>query len=1720
MTERIISSSLHLLCACLIWAALPARANQDVRETRISEAAERHLPGDQKFMEWTYDPEALEGLAGDRVETFEVGTVEPNTVKLTDVVKPIHFESGVADIPASTVEALRTVLNDMRDRHNVRLNLVGHADNERLSPRLAAIYGDNFGLSRERAGQVAEYFQAALELPADAVSYEWMGDTKPVASNDSAAGRARNRRVDVEVWYDKLEDGTELEELVVVEQMERVKVCRIETVCKLRYVDGHERRARVLNLVAPLRYTSSSIDVRPEFTMQINRTLQNLADKQNVVVKFIGFTDNQPLAGRTERIYGNHDVLSKARARRVALAIQDELGLATASVNSDGRGATRPLASNDTIAGRALNRRVEVEFWYDDPLQDLPDEPQLCPDAPGAEMVTKVYDPPWGAIAALQLDGGQPIVPAGYADSLERAMADVADKSNARLRFVGYTRNERLDRRTATVYGDDIGLSAARARRTMDTLSGVLELGAEQAEFEGRGYLHSNDVVNAGFIQGDSSYVAVEVVYDELAVLDDNEGLDITPLVRELEPKNPFALNMMRITVDGEPIDDPNRSSADVQRCTDVALKGVDIRFGFDNLTSSPRLSVAASPTVTDVRENRRGLAVGDPVRFKMYANYNHFIEYAEIRIFDDAQSTRAKPRYVVEVGADALAEWKPNMELFTGPVRELKYVLRAYGEDGSFDETAAQPLWVVHDNEVAAEDARDAEQRDAEPNGAPADAEPLIDAADPLLAQQLLTGYGENSLAMHNIRLSSGTVRVQGSDVPEGHSVYVAGQPVPVDQQGNFVTEAILPTGAHTVEVALLDEKGRGESYLRDLEFEPSDWFYVGMADLTVSHNSTSGPMDLLVGDNAPYDYDSSADGRLAFYVNGKFGNKWRLTASADTREEPLENLFTNFMNKSPDSLFRRIDPDYHYPTFGDDSTVEEMAPTLGKFYVKLSQRKNHAMWGNFKVGYMDNELAQVDRGLYGANIHYETPATTSFGEQRFAVDAFGAEPGTIPSRQEFRGTGGSVYFMRHQDLMLGSERVRIEIRDRASGLVTGVVNLSPTLDYDIDYLQGSILLAEPLASTVNDDLLVRSGAIMGDEAYLVVRYEYTPGFDEIDSLSVGGQTHVWINDYIKVGLTANLNEEGDTDSSLNGADVTLRATADTWLKVQGSESEGLVSGNLRSVDGGFGFVGLDDAAFVDATARGYRADLSIGLEDALPFMRGKLTLYKQELDPGYSGPGLATSNGTEHHGGALSMPIGGRLSVNAKTDTRLQEQGVETEARELNLAYQLSRRWDVSTGVRQDLIVDHSPVVALTQSEGERTDAVLQVGYDSEGAWRAYGFVQDTVSQDGDRPDNGRFGVGGAFRVSEKMTIDTEISTGDLGAGGKLGSSYIHSERTSLYLNYTLENERFEPVMRTPRGSEGSLVSGVKTRLSDSTSVYLESRYRHGDTSTGLTHATGVNFSASQRWTLGANTDVGTLRDVQTGAETERLAGGIRLGYGSDKLQLSSGVEYRSDDTEQPDLAVNERETWLFRNSVKYQMTPASRLLGKLNHSQSDSSLGDFFAGGYTEAVVGYGFRPVRHDRLNALVKYTYFYNVPTTDQLTLKNSAAEFVQKSHVASVDLTYDLTQRWSIGGKYAYRLGEISLDREDPEFFDNSASLYVLRADYRFRENWELLMETRLLDMPDLDEQRQGALFAISRNMGDHFKVGAGYNFTDFSSDLTDLSFDHHGVFLNFTGAF
>ena len=1705
----------------------PVEEPKRPEENKPGEAVERHLSPDQPFKQWTQNPDLLDKDRGDRLETKKVAVQKLDTVKLKNVVPPIHFESGVAKIPSDYAEKIARVLESMRYRKNVRLHFVGHSDSQRLSPELARQFGDNYGLSRERAGEVAEYFKKALRLPPESITYEWLGDSQPINSNETEFGRAQNRRVEVEVWYDEVRGGHEEQEVVVSEDIKRVKICRTETVCLMRYKEGQERRTRVKNLVPPLRYQDETTPVSEDFIRQVRQALDNLKDRQGVKVRFIGYTDDAPLTGRDQRIYGDPLSFSKARARRVALAMQDALKVPSDAIESEGRGTQQPVATNDTVQGRTLNRRVEVEFWYDDPLQELSDEPQLCPGDAGSETVTKVYDPPWGPLAALAIENGQPVLPEGYAGDLRRALNDIADRTNARLRFIGYTRNERLDRRTASVYDDDIGLSASRARRAMELALQDPVLAGAKAEHEGRGYVQSDDVVNGGFVQGQTSFVRVQAVYDEPAPLQDLDGIDITKIHRELQTKSPYELNVMRITVDGKPIDDPDRDTSDVQRCTDVALDGAKIRFHFDNLESRPRLGISAHPVA---------VVAGGAVQFKSYSNYSGFLKRAEVRIFQKDQSLQALPLETIALDDAGQASFRPAAGNLSEPVRELKYVLRAYDAEGRYDETEAQPLWLYREpwpddgatsssaaptdgpssSSAAPAEGTAAASAPASETTPAADASPdapTAAAAPP--TPELLAAYGESDLARHTIPVEGGSVRVQGSGIPAGHTVWVAGHPVPVDPQGNFAAEEILPAGVHTVEVAVLDDTGAGSLYLRDLEFKKRDLFYVGVADLTFSEHRSNGPVDLLEGDNVPQPWDSRADGRLAFYLNGKLSEEWHLTTSADTREGPVKDLFSNFLDKSPDSLFRRIDPDYTYPTFGDDSVVEEMAPTLGKFYLRATHGDDYGMFGNFKVGYMENELAHVDRGLYGAAARYGTDSTTTFGEQRGAAEGFAAQPGTMPAYEELRGTGGSLYYLRHQDILVGSERLRIELRDKDSQLVTGVVNLRPAIDYDIDWIQGRVLLTEPLSSTADDNQLVRSAGLSGDEAWLVVRYEFTPGFDDLDATAVGGQGHYWFGEHVRVGATANSNgDDASPDSKLGAADVTVRMSDDTFVKLQGGHSEGLLSSTERSDDGGYGFTGTAPTTFTDAEADAYRADVSVGLGDR----GGRLMLYGQTREAGYSAPGQAVVKDTDQYGLAFRMPVGERLSLGAKGDLREEDLGLETRALEVDARFKLTDKWSLSGGVRNDFREDHSPVplVPLTQEQGERTDAVAQLTFDQGISWKAYGFAQGTVASDDTREDNGRFGLGGSWRPTQRFRLDAEASDGDLGPGGKLGTSFLYSDRTNLYLNYAMENERTDNGLRVRRGN---LVSGAKRRLSDASSVYLEERYQDAGRTTGLTHATGINLVARERWNFGANAEVGTLRDHQTDAETDRKAGGVRVGYGADAVQWSSVVEFRRDEAEQLDLTQTERTTWLFRNTFKFQLTPDWRLLGKLDHSKSDSSLGAFYDGRYTEGVIGYAYRPVRYDRLNALAKFTYFYNVPTADQVTMVNTPVEFIQKSHIASLDVTYDLTTNWTLGGKYALRQGSVSLDREDPEFFDNPATFIALRADWRFLQNWEGMIEGRSLDLPEIDQTRRGALAAVYRYFGKHLKAGVGYNFTDFSDDLTDLNYDHQGAFINLIGS-
>lgn len=1665
----------------------------------LGQAVEKQLPPDAGLTPWKLDESSLPPVVKERTEDKEVLEKNVRTIKVQNLLPPIYFESGKADISKEYVEKVRKILDGMKDRKNVRLHLVGHTDNVQLFGETRIRYVDNDGLSRERAGVAAEFFQKALGLLPESVTYEGRGERQPVASNATEAGRARNRRMEVEVWHDEIDEKLVTKQVVVQEELKRVKVCRVEQMCRISYKEGHAKRTRVKNLIPPFHYEEGSTAVPQEYQQKLLQVLSDLGDKRNVVIKFIGYTDNAPLAGRDERIYADHVGISKARARRLALALQDALKLPAAAIESDGKGASNPVAPNDTDSGRATNRRVEIEFWYDDALKELSHEPQLCPEAAAAETVTRVYESPNIAIKPVVYDNGKPVLPPNYAADLASVMAEIKDRTRVRLRFIGTTANERLDRRTALAYGDDIGLSTARARTVMDAVATQLGLEPGQAEHEGHGYVQTEDVINNGFVESELSRVQAQVVYDDLADVDKLEGLSVTRFTRDVEVANPYALNLMRITVDGKPLDDPGKSIPDVQRCTDVALENASIQFKYDNLDAKPRLNVTAWPQSIRYQDDPATDLIDDQVQFKAYSNFSAFIVKGEVRIFDKDKSVRGEPLAVVTLDKDGRGQWRADLPSISAPGRDLKFVLRVVDKEGNFNETAAQSLWVI--DSVA-------------PGVAEKNAE-----------REPVAGWGESRLAVENIALHGGAIKVFGTDIPPGHRVSVAGRDVPVSDDFKFVAEEILPQGLHTVEVSVLDRDGNGEMYLRDLALDKNDWFHVAIADVTASRSSTSGPAKLVAPDNAHYDDNTSLDGRFAFFTRGKFGDQWKLTASADTLEGPFGSLFSNFMDKAPDAMFRRINPDYYYPTYGDDSTTEEAAPTLGKFYVRLQNRAHYGLWGNFRIGYTGNSLAHVDRTLYGANLHYEPMGTTPFGEKRLVLDGFAAQPGTVAGRDEFRGTGGSLYYLKHQDIMTGSERVRIEIRDKVSGLVVAVKNLVPVQDYTIDHLQGRVLLSSPLSPVASDNLLVVSEASPGNEAVLVVRYEYSTGFEELDNLSTGGRVQYWLTDHVRLGATANKNTDPGAENTLAAGDVTWRYSATSWLRLEMGASTGTGSAAYGSNDGGFNFTqttATNAAPVAPVVADGRhgatRIDGSVDLKDVHEAVNGQVTFYHQSVEGGYAAPGAMALTDVSQKGASLKTSITDKVDLRAKMDKKSQELSVGTAALELNADYRLSEHWKLSSGLRKDSRTDSSPVVPLTQVQGDRTDVALRAGYDSLGQWAAYGYVQDTASTTGNREKNGRVGAGGTYRFSDRFKMSGELSGGQLGAGARLGTEYLLSDKTTTYLNYALENERTDNGVLS---NKGSMTAGAKSQYSDTTSIFGEEKYTHGDMPAGLLHSAGVEYKPNERWNFSSHVDAGTLRDKLTGAKMERAGFAVSAGYGFEAIKVATLLEFRRDQAQSPtDLSFSNRKSFLTKNSLKVQINPDWRLIGRLNYSKSDSSLGEFYGGSYTEAVVGYGYRPVSNDRLNALVKYTYFYNLPSSGQELVPNTAASTIQKSHIVSVDAIYDLTARWSVGGKLARRTGQVSQDRVNPVFFDSTADLVIVRADWHVMREWDLALEGRVLSVKQAQDSRRGALVAAYRHLSNNIKLGAGWNFTDFSDDLTNLSYTHHGAFVNLVAKF
>lgn len=120
---------------------------------------------------------------------------------------------------------------------------------------------------------------------------------------------------------------------------------------------NHAGDALTVNLASHLLFDSGADQLKAGGADALRRVGTVLKDFPEKSVHVAGYTDNVAIKGALKKKFPSNQELSDARAASAAQALRDG---GVSSLTAAGHGESDPVASNNTAAGRAKNRRVEV----------------------------------------------------------------------------------------------------------------------------------------------------------------------------------------------------------------------------------------------------------------------------------------------------------------------------------------------------------------------------------------------------------------------------------------------------------------------------------------------------------------------------------------------------------------------------------------------------------------------------------------------------------------------------------------------------------------------------------------------------------------------------------------------------------------------------------------------------------------------------------------------------------------------------------------------------------------------------------------------------------------------------------------------------------------------------------------------------------------------------------------------------------------------------------------------------------------------------------------------------------------------------------------------------------------------------------------------------------------------------------------------------------------
>ncbi len=176
--------------------AADLRARLDVLEEEKARAEQEKREKLEEISK-TYEG-LLEGLQ----QEVEEGRITIRRLKgklSVQVLDEILFDSGSAEIKPEGQEVLRRVGRVLKQQKDKGIVIEGHTDNVPISGALAERFPTNWELSTARATSVVRFLEDEVGIEPERLSAVGYGPYRPVASNDTPEGRARNRRIEIKL---------------------------------------------------------------------------------------------------------------------------------------------------------------------------------------------------------------------------------------------------------------------------------------------------------------------------------------------------------------------------------------------------------------------------------------------------------------------------------------------------------------------------------------------------------------------------------------------------------------------------------------------------------------------------------------------------------------------------------------------------------------------------------------------------------------------------------------------------------------------------------------------------------------------------------------------------------------------------------------------------------------------------------------------------------------------------------------------------------------------------------------------------------------------------------------------------------------------------------------------------------------------------------------------------------------------------------------------------------------------------------------------------------------------------------------------------------------------------------------------------------------------------------------------------------------------------------